>query len=952
MMVDPRHEAVLARAAKSGVWEDKTADIESYRHENGKVSVTFSRSGKTYTYRLDSIQVLRDPHAVSLGEGFWVEARGEHLVNASLACYFESLEGTLVRIFWEENGSEKHGMYAAHEVRFLNNPVQNTQVEQVLSYWTRIVAAKAAKAAQKAEAEGKEPPHDFLGKEFDQLGEIHPESVLARYCAQQAAEKDELPIVPLAPFQSNLSQRQAVQNALSFPVSVIEGPPGTGKTQTILNLIATVVAGTGASVGVVSSNNSAVDNVREKLEELGFGFILASLGNKDRRQKFFAPETQSARNAALDLALSEPLAEVVDSAELEALAGRLDSLQADERTLAAVRQELDAYLLEQEHFLRFLQGQEVHDLEGRVLLSRSSERLLDYLADAALDKLTDRPFGWIRRLKNRIKYGSLRGMDPHDTDVLLRVQQAYYEQKIAELRSRVASIAERLQREDLKGLLAEHARLSLLVFRQGLQSRYARTPRTEYDVRGYQRELGMFLQDYPVLLSTTHSLRASLGRGGGLLDLLIIDEASQVDLLTAALALASCRRVVIVGDRKQLPHIAEDLKGTEAENAEPPAPGYDYREQSVLSSFHCLYGDALPSTLLREHYRCHPTVIGFCNEKFYGGELITLTTSDEYGANLPAMSHMRTSEGNHMRQFTTGGRNNQREADEIAEKLRASFCPDLSNDEVGVVSQYRKQVETVAATLAASEEGDGVEVDTVHRFQGREKRAVIMTTVLDDSWRGRWEKAVAFVDDPRLINVAVSRAKERFILVTSHGMLPTSRNLRDLMGYIRYSDPNSEVTASPIVSVFDLLYKNYSRRLDGLASRLRGELRYPSEDIIWTVLGDTLEQEFYKGLEVVPQVLLRNLVPTDLPLDEMQKRFIKHRSSLDFVIYNRITKEPLLAIEVNGFAFHANNPQQLARDAIKASILKEMGLPLLPLDTNGSDEVAKITAALDRALIS
>ena len=70
-----------------------------------------------------------------------------------------------------------------------------------------------------------------------------------------------------------------------------------------------------------------------------------------------------------------------------------------------------------------------------------------------------------------------------------------------------------------------------------------------------------------------------------------------------------------------------------------------------------------------------------------------------------------------------------------------------------------------------------------------------------------------FVDDPHLVNVAVSRAAKQFVLVTHHGMLPRSRNLRDLMVYIQYHDPDQEVLESTIVSVFDLLYKDHSQRL-------------------------------------------------------------------------------------------------------------------------------------------
>ena len=68
------------------------------------------------------------------------------------------------------------------------------------------------------------------------------------------------------PFGCNASQFNAVKNALENKLSVIEGPPGTGKTQTILNIIANIVIA-GKTVQVVSNNNSAIQNIYEKFSE-------------------------------------------------------------------------------------------------------------------------------------------------------------------------------------------------------------------------------------------------------------------------------------------------------------------------------------------------------------------------------------------------------------------------------------------------------------------------------------------------------------------------------------------------------------------------------------------------------------------------------------------------------------------------------------------------------------
>jgi Protein of unknown function (DUF2726) len=76
---------------------------------------------------------------------------------------------------------------------------------------------------------------------------------------------------------------------------------------------------------------------------------------------------------------------------------------------------------------------------------------------------------------------------------------------------------------------------------------------------------------------------------------------------------------------------------------------------------------------------------------------------------------------------------------------------------------------------------------------------------------------------------------------------------------------------------------------------------------------------------------------------------VRRRASVDFVVYNRVTNDPLLAIEVDGFAFHENDPAQLERDAIKDEILRAYQLPLLRLATTGSGEDQRIREALNDA---
>jgi len=220
--------------------------------------------------------------------------------------------------------------------------------------------------------------------------------------------------------------------------------------------------------------------------------------------------------------------------------------------------------------------------------------------------------------------------------------------------------------------------------------------------------------------------------------------------------------------------------------------------------------------------------------------------------------------------------------------------------------------------------------------------------IRDETRAGR--SGIWFVDNPNLVNVAVSRAEERFILVTDHEMLPKSRNLRDLIGYISYHDPAHPVGESRLVSVFDLLYRQYSDRLMAFARRLRGEMRYRSEDIVWTLLTGILTEPKYAGLSVVAQVLLQDVLVDLTRLTDEQAAYVTHRASFDFLVFNAVTRRPALAVEVDGWAFHENKPDQLRRDNLKDAICREYRLPLLRLATTGSSEEARIRRALDSVI--
>ncbi|WP_394527540.1 AAA domain-containing protein [Lacrimispora sp. JR3] len=490
-------------------------------------------------------------------------------------------------------------------------------------------------------------------------------------------------------------------------------------------------------------------------------------------------------------------------------------------------------------------------------------------------------------------------------------------------------------------LLEEHQILSEKLFQKYLYTHYHKTGKTRYSISNFKAKFAEFIKTYPVILSTTHSLRRSLPENY-LLDYVIIDEASQVDLITGVLALSCCRNVVIVGDVKQLPQITESKIEKQLKTSVTNQV-YNYFQHSILSSVIELYGKKLERTILREHYRCHPTIIGYCNQKYYNNELIPFTNKEFSSA---PMLIYETAEGNHMRKVTRGetkGNYNQRELDVTVEEVLQNECKANQYEQIGFVTPFRLQADKAGELLNKK-----ILSDTVHKYQGKEKEVMIMSTVLDDKIGNMGKR---FVDDPRLVNVAVSRAVKQFVLVTNREFFLKKRSeIGDLIRYMEYSSLENHVIKSNIVSVFDLLYKNYSKRLIPLKRRMNSNAHFKSQEIIRVLLDDILYEEQYNLFFYAEEILLRNLIRDVSQLNKEELQYVNNRASLDFVVYRKIGKSCVLAIEVDGFEFHENKPKQRDRDRLKNSILEKYHIPLLRLPTNHSGEEEKIKKKLDELI--
>jgi len=900
--------------------EDKTEEINNidYDLENEKVKITYRGVGTIYPYNQNKVVIIKNPEVIKLG-GQAAYVDGMPVYEPQLILDFRER----IRII-QYNG--KSLTVRPQAFSLIRDGASNQEAQQILTYLKDI--------AQYTSDDPKEEA--FLKREMEQLTFVHPESVLSCYLNKQEI-KPRIPDINsiIFPFRFNLSQKAAQENALTSAISVIEGPPGTGKTQTILNLVANLTAIQGKSVAVVSNNNEAVKNVIEKMARQDYGFLTALLGKSSNQNTFFAnmPETQmDGWNC------KEDKNELIQ--QIEALNIKLNQLLKLDRKRAQLCQELRAWQLEQEHFEEYYARQDVEEIGKLPLFKATPDRIISFLAETSLAKERNQSSRFLYKLKLLFKYGvfDYKKLQQQELPILLSLQREFYRQQTRKLERELAALESQLDNASFDALLEQHQQYSERLFRKCLYQSHNGLPEPDFTKKSFKARFPEFIKTFPIILSTTYALRRSIPQNY-LLDYVIIDEASQVDILTGALAFSCCRNVIIVGDMKQLPQIT-DKKIEPMLKTSPPNSAYNYFQHNILSSIISLYGTKLPRETLRKHYRCHPQIIEFCNQKYYDGELIPFTSSNM--SECPLVLY-KTAEGNHMRRVTRGekkGNYNQRELDVTVEEILENPVLAENRENIGFVTPYRKQANKAGQLLP-----NGIESDTVHKYQGREKDVMIMSTVLDNTRDG--QMGLDFVDDAQMVNVAVSRAIRQFVLVTDHDLFfKRGKDIGDLIRYIQYSTLDENIIESNIISVFDLLYRQYSSKLIPLKAKMDQSARYQSEEALRVLLEEILAEPQNNRYRYVQGMLLRNLLNTVNLLTPEELTFVNNRASLDFVVYYKQDKACALVVEVDGFAFHENNPDQQRRDALKDAILKKYGVPMLRLATNGSREWEKIQKAL------
>ncbi|HEX5159165.1 MAG TPA: AAA domain-containing protein [Ktedonobacterales bacterium] len=583
------------------------------------------------------------------------------------------------------------------------------------------------------------------------------------------------------------AQTRVLRQSERRPLTLVIGPPGTGKSFTIAQIILDAVA-RGQTVLLSSKMNKAVDVVVEKLKP-HLGSLTVILRGGDRR---YRDELKKFLDNLFDGTGAPPRPRPGEIEMLE------DRLRAADEEIA----QLDAEI-------RFLLDAETRWTQHIAALRRIHPPAYNEAAAAALGpEALEAAYEEIHRDTGKLPVVSWmagRKRDQAASDIASRIGLAegdlpHLEAVLRREQLRAGLIqTERtlLARDDVNALLTRHARLradrgalvgellaarrrealaealrlnrrTLSLFKTALEARST----AEQDKIFAELDFSALLNTFPIWATTNPHVAEMLPLDREMFDLVIVDEASQCDVSSALPLLYRGQRAIVCGDPKQLRHLSflrEDRQAALASQhglSASQRSQWNYRTHSLLD----VVNGALPSqddvVLLDEHYRSLPQIIEFSNRTFYGQALRVMTRRpDTLGARSVEMRKVNGKRGKE-------GYNPQ-EAEAILKEINTiakaeAKLPPNERSTIGVLSPYRDQVNYLTRMLAQKLKSKilqdhDIAIGTAHTYQGDERDVMLLSFCADP---GSHRSTVTFMNNDNLFNVAVTRARHRQVIFT------------------------------------------------------------------------------------------------------------------------------------------------------------------------------------------
>ncbi len=643
----------------------------------------------------------------------------------------------------------------------------------------------------------------------------------------------------------NINQMRVLYNALKYPVTYVQGPPGTGKTQTIINVTLSSFYNDKTML-ICSSNNKPVDGIVEKLQfkyrNEVVNFPYLRLGNYEDVKK-------------ATLRIKELYNYSTNKTPREDLLNKIKVSTDDHNT----------------RLIELLNIQEKRvDIETCL---ESSQKLIN-------------------------------SFENNNSKIIQSVKE-----KITQLKSDLASLPE-VSNEELVSLfipLNENYQLSQFLFFKSLQyisklkkPRYSdligicnieddNTRVVEFN-KWTQNDNNMkkLVEVFPIIFSTNISSKR-LGTPKFMFNLVVMDEAGQCNIATALLPIAKAESLLLVGDPNQLKPviILEEQVNKELLEKYNVPEKYNYKNNSILDVM--IENDNISKyILLKYHYRCGKKIIGFSNQRYYNNSLNLSFIQEEGELKVLDVKNQNVKQKN--------------EAYDEAEAI-VNYIERNNVKDAFIITPFVNQKELILSLLKAKNIKD-VDCGTIHSLQGAERNTIIFSTAISLETSKKtfeWIK-----DNYELINVAITRAKNKLIIAADTEALETKSDKKDdLYNLIQYAKNNGKIEVPP----------NESVKIE-----------------IGSSNGSEAEDEFFKTISHFCTCHKSFEAERNVKVNKIIKDQYYANSNMEFdlVLYEKtfFNKKPVIVFEINGGEHFGSISREMS-DSKKRELCAKQGIKLI-----------------------
>ncbi len=664
---------------------------------------------------------------------------------------------------------------------------------------------------------------DFRGMGNEQ----YSETALGDWISGSFKRSIQEDIVLIEPIPLNDEQRHAVKKSLLEPLTVITGPPGTGKSQVVTSIVINAVY-QGKTVLFASKNHKAVDVVNERVNGLTSRPVLLRLGNNELQAELsrYLAGLLSANTSKSDYAQYENSKQLHDHLSKKIIENNtlIDQLIKIRNEVDQIEQNIEPYreFFGSKLFAQFktMTNNDFQKIENYLLqlendLSRADKSKQSFFTQLFWFAIKSSRFEKARKTLSLFKDISELFNVSFPTQLLCEDNIINYSQKLIEVKNSVI----KAKQVSLYFYSLEKLKKHKSLFQLSVESKITEAKIADNSINLWDNFLKLIpdslsnenrkdIGDYVALLNlvvkaneeqrqpdrniwrkfytlqekmsyilscwaiTSLSAKGRIPFKPSFFDLIVIDEASQCDIASALPLLYRAKRAVIIGDNKQLTHIStinenQDIQLLDKYQLEDNFLNWSYAGNSLfgLAQSICSSEDIV---VLKDHHRSHADIINFSNSEFYDGTL-RIATNYEKLKMIPSEPALRwINVAGKVESPAIGGSVNPIEAKIVISELKRIVSLNYIGT-IGVVSPFIAQANRINDLIhqdnVLSDQllRRNFLCDTVHKFQGDERDVIIFSPVVS---QGIKKGSLLFLSRTgNLFNVAITRARAALIIV-------------------------------------------------------------------------------------------------------------------------------------------------------------------------------------------